>query len=56
VSRVDVEYIPPPEPLPGELDVRRLRRRALQVIALLAVIGLVAWLAPGLGEVRHRLS
>ena len=53
---MEVEYIPPPEPLPRELEGRRLRRRALQVAALLVVIGLVAWFAPGLGEVRDRLS
>ena len=53
---VDVEYIPPPEPLPRELKGRRLRRRALQVAAVFAVVGLVAWLAPGLGDVRERLS
>jgi uncharacterized membrane protein YbhN (UPF0104 family) len=53
---VQVEYLPSPEPLPKELEGRRLRRRVLQVLALLVVIGLVAWLAPGLGEVRDRLS
>jgi uncharacterized protein (TIRG00374 family) len=56
VSRVEVEYLPPPEPLPGELEPSRLRRRLLQVTAVLLVIGLVAWLAPGLGEVRERLA
>jgi uncharacterized membrane protein YbhN (UPF0104 family) len=56
VSRVEVEYIPPPEPLPGELQGRRLRRRVLVVVALLAVVGLIALLAPGLGEVRDRLG
>jgi uncharacterized membrane protein YbhN (UPF0104 family) len=56
MARVEVDYIPPPEPLPRELDTRRLRRRALQVIALLLIIGLAAWLAPGLGEVRDRLE
>ena len=55
-QHVEVEYIPPPEPLPGELDGRRLRRRALQVIGLLALVALVAWLAPGLGQVRERLT
>jgi uncharacterized membrane protein YbhN (UPF0104 family) len=53
---VDVEYIPPNEPLPSELEGRRLRRRALQVVALLVVVSLVALLAPGLGEVRDRLA
>jgi uncharacterized membrane protein YbhN (UPF0104 family) len=42
--------------LPPELEPRRLRRRLLQVLALLAVIVLVALLAPGLGEVRQRLE
>src|SRR5215210_6481967 len=42
--------------LPRELDARRLGRRAALVIGLLGVLGLVAWLAPGLGEVRDRLG
>ncbi|MEA2384639.1 MAG: putative heme transporter [Solirubrobacteraceae bacterium] len=40
--------------LPDELSTRRLVRRALWVVALLVVIGLVAAFAPGLGEVRDR--
>ena len=56
MSRTEVEYIPPPEPLPGELQGRRLRRRVLVVVGLLAVVGLIALLASGLGEVRHRLG
>jgi len=50
------EPLPPSEPLEGQLDPRLLRRRVIQVVALLAVLGLVAWLAPGLGEVRTRLQ
>ncbi|MCW3001478.1 MAG: flippase-like protein [Conexibacter sp.] len=42
--------------LPADVDPRRLARRALQVIALLAVLVLVAVLAPGLGDVRNRLK
>jgi uncharacterized protein (TIRG00374 family) len=42
--------------LPEELAPRRLLRRLLQAAALLAVVVLVALLAPGLGEVRERLS
>ncbi len=42
--------------LPAELDLRRLGRRALQIAALLVVVGLVAALAPGLGEVRDELG
>jgi uncharacterized protein (TIRG00374 family) len=56
VTRLDVEYIPPPESLPDQLDERQLRRRVLWVLALLLVVGLVAWLAPGLREVRDRLA
>ena len=52
----EAQELPPPEPLPRDLEGPRLRRRALQVIALLGVVGLVAWFAPGLGEVRDRLS
>ena len=42
--------------LPEELDTGRLRRRAALVVGLLVVVVLVAWLAPGLGEVRDRLQ
>jgi uncharacterized membrane protein YbhN (UPF0104 family) len=52
----EAKELPPPEPLPRDLEGPRLRRRVLQVMALLVVVGLVAWLAPGLGEVRARLS
>ncbi|MEA2270748.1 MAG: putative heme transporter, partial [Solirubrobacteraceae bacterium] len=41
--------------LPEELSPRHLARRVIEVVALLAIVGLVAWLAPGLGEVRARL-
>jgi uncharacterized membrane protein YbhN (UPF0104 family) len=44
------------EALPEGLAPRRLLRRFLQVVALLAVLVLVALLAPGLGEVRERLE
>jgi len=44
------------EALPDELAPRRLLRRFLQVVGLLAVLVLVALLAPGLGEVRDRLG
>jgi uncharacterized membrane protein YbhN (UPF0104 family) len=42
--------------MPDEFTPRRLTRRLLEVMALLAVLVLVALLAPGLGEVRSRLS
>ena len=44
------------EGLPSELAPRRLSRRLIQVLALLAVVVLVVLLAPGLGEVRRRLD
>jgi uncharacterized protein (TIRG00374 family) len=45
-----------PVPLPDEFAPRRLGRHALQVAALIGVLVLVAWLAPGLGAVRDRLG
>jgi len=42
--------------MPSELAPRRLLRRTLQVVALLAVLALVVLLAPGLGEVRDKLA
>jgi uncharacterized membrane protein YbhN (UPF0104 family) len=42
--------------LPEEFSTRLLVRRTLWVVALLAVIGLIAAFAPGLGEVRHYLA
>ena len=42
--------------LPEEFAPSRLGRRTLQVVALLAVGGLVLLFAPGLGEVRHVLG
>jgi uncharacterized membrane protein YbhN (UPF0104 family) len=41
--------------LPDELSTHNLRRRALQVAGLLVVLALIAWFAPGLGEVREKL-
>ena len=42
--------------LPRGLDNRGLRRRALQIVVVLVVLGLVAAFAPGLGEVRERIE
>jgi uncharacterized protein (TIRG00374 family) len=42
--------------LPDVLDPHHLRRRILQVVGVLVIVGLVTWLAPGLGEVRHKLE
>src|SRR5215212_5324544 len=42
--------------MPAELEPRRLARRTLQIVGVLAVAGLVLLLAPGLGEVRDRLT
>src|SRR5215207_9407367 len=56
MQHLHVEYLQPPEPLEEQVDTRLLRRRALQAIGLLVVLALVAWLAPGLGQVRDKLS
>jgi uncharacterized membrane protein YbhN (UPF0104 family) len=45
-----------PVALPSELEPRRLLRRALQVVLVLGLLGLVVVLAPGLGEVRDLLA
>jgi uncharacterized membrane protein YbhN (UPF0104 family) len=45
-----------PITLPEELSTRRLVRRSLEVLALLAVVGLIAAFAPGLDAVRERLA
>jgi uncharacterized protein (TIRG00374 family) len=42
--------------MPGEFETGRLARRTLQIIAALAVVGLVVLLAPGLGHVRELLT
>ena len=56
-SAVDTQVAPPPPAdLPREFQPRTLRRRALQAIALLAVLAAVVIFAPGLGEVRDRLA
>jgi uncharacterized protein (TIRG00374 family) len=41
--------------MPDEFEPRRLARRTLQIVAALAVVGLVLVLAPGLGQVRDLL-
>lgn len=45
-----------PVSMPGEFQPRRLLRRTLQIAAVLAVVGVIVALAPGLGEVRDRLK
>jgi uncharacterized membrane protein YbhN (UPF0104 family) len=47
---------PGPVTMPREFDPRLLLRRVLQVVALLAALGLIVALAPGLGEVRDKLQ
>ena len=42
--------------LPDEFEPSKLARRTLQIVAVLAVVGLVLLLAPGLGEVRDLLT
>ena len=43
------------EPLPAEFETKRLARRFVAVVALVAALVLVALLAPGLGQVRDLL-
>jgi uncharacterized protein (TIRG00374 family) len=47
---------PAPVAMPDEFEPSRLARRTLQIIAVLAVVGLVLLFAPGLGEVRDLLT
>jgi uncharacterized protein (TIRG00374 family) len=42
--------------MPTEFEPRRLAKRTLQIVAVLAAAGLVLLLAPGLGQVRKVLS
>src|SRR3954468_5031619 len=53
-----IERIETPQPvtMPEELAPRKLLRRTLQIVAVLAVLGLVLLLAPGLGHVRDLLT
>jgi uncharacterized protein (TIRG00374 family) len=53
---VKVEYLTTPEPMPREFESRVLVRRAAIAVALLVVFGLVAALAPGLGQVRSLIG
>jgi uncharacterized protein (TIRG00374 family) len=55
VQSFTVEPVPRSEPLGEQFDERNLRKRALGVTGLLVVVLLVAWLAPGLDEVRDAL-
>jgi uncharacterized membrane protein YbhN (UPF0104 family) len=50
-----VEYVES-GPLPRGLDNSSLRQRALQIAAVLVIVGLVAAFAPGLGDVKRRLE
>ncbi len=52
---LEVEYLTP-EPMPRDFDPRRLAKRAAVAVALLAVLVLIAWLAPGLGQVRTLIT
>jgi uncharacterized protein (TIRG00374 family) len=42
--------------MPDEFEPGRLARRTLQIVAVLAVVGLILVLAPGLGDVRDLLT
>ena len=51
-----VDHAEEPLELPEELSTGRLLRRALSVIALLVVVGLIAAFAPGLADVRRHFA
>ena len=56
--RFRVEPLEQPAPdleLPEDFAPSKLLRRTLQIIAALVVVGLIVWLAPGLGQVRDLL-
>jgi uncharacterized protein (TIRG00374 family) len=42
--------------MPAEFEPNRLAKRTLQIVAVLAVVGLVLLFAPGLGQVRDLLT
>jgi uncharacterized membrane protein YbhN (UPF0104 family) len=44
------------EPMPEDLSPRRIRRRLLQIAAVVALVVLVVLLGPGLGSVRSHLA
>lgn len=50
----------PPGPhdqtMPEELSSRHLRARLIQLAALVLAVGIVVWLLPGLGSLRHRFD
>jgi hypothetical protein len=54
--RVEAFDRTPDVSLPDEFQPKRLRRRTLQIVGVLAVVGFVLLLAPGLGQVRDLLT
>jgi uncharacterized protein (TIRG00374 family) len=52
---IQVEYLEP-EAMPRDFDSRVLLKRGLVAVALLLVLVLIAFLAPGLGQVRSLIS
>jgi uncharacterized membrane protein YbhN (UPF0104 family) len=55
-AQIDITAPTPAEELPREFQPRTLRHRAAQALIALAVLVAVVLFAPGLGEVRDRLS
>jgi uncharacterized protein (TIRG00374 family) len=56
VQPLIAEPLPRGEPLDEQFDDKMLRRRAASVAGALGVVVLVAWLAPGLDDVRSTLE
>jgi uncharacterized protein (TIRG00374 family) len=47
---------PMPDPMPEELNPRRIRRRLLQFAVVVVLVALLVLAAPGLGSLRSKLS
>jgi uncharacterized protein (TIRG00374 family) len=56
VAEGSSSLLPDPEPLPGDVSPRRLRRGLVRLGGLVAVAVVVVTLGPGLGELRRRFA
>jgi hypothetical protein len=55
-ERSSLSAVADPEPLPGDVSPRRLRRGLLRLGGLVAIAVVVVTLGPGLGELRSRFA
>jgi len=51
-----VSTVPATEQMPAELSPRRVRRRLLELAAVVALIAVLVLVGPGLGSLRHHLA